>query len=115
MTKITVVIKAEPYSDESAFTGLKFANTALKEGHSIDIFLVQGGVFCALSSQNPSNIPNNYELLNEIMSAGGRIVCCGTCIKARGAKVDEMHPNIEVGTMSMFVGMVASADRVVNF
>jgi sulfur relay (sulfurtransferase) complex TusBCD TusD component (DsrE family) len=94
---------------------LKFANTALKEGHSIDVFLVQGGVFCALSGQNPSNVPNNYETLNEVISAGGRIVCCGTCIKARGVKVDQIHPNIEVGTMNMFVDMVASADSVVNF
>ena len=115
MTKITVIIKAEPYSDESAYTGLKFANTALKDGHSIDIFLVQGGVFCALGNQDPSNIPSNYELVKEIITAGGRIVCCGTCTKARGVKAEEIHPNIEIGTMNVFVEMVASADRVINF
>ena len=115
MTRITVVIKAEPYSDESAYTGLKFAMTALKDGHSVEIFLVQGGVFLAVSDQNPSHMPNNYELLSSIVETGGRVVCCGTCTTARGVQPKAIHPNVEIGTMNMFVEMVASGDSVINF
>ncbi|MFW9919329.1 MAG: DsrE/DsrF/TusD sulfur relay family protein [Candidatus Thorarchaeota archaeon] len=115
MTAITVVIKSEPYSDESAYTGLKFALTALQDGHTIEIFLVQGGVFCALYRQDPVHMPNNYEMLESIIKSGGRVVCCGTCTKARGVQPESIHPNVEIGTMNMFVEMVASADRIVNF
>ena len=115
MSKIAIVIKAEPYSDESAYTGLKFALTALKEGHSIEIFLVQGGVFCVLKKQNPGHIPNIYEFVSDIISVGGRISCCGTCVKARGVESEMIHPDVEIGTMNVFVEMVASADQVINF
>jgi sulfur relay (sulfurtransferase) complex TusBCD TusD component (DsrE family) len=115
MTKMTVVIKSEPYSDESAYTGLKFAMTALKDGHEVKIFLVQGGVFCAVKGQNPNHMPNNFELLSSIIELGGHIVCCGTCITARGVSQETIHPDVEVGTMNIFVDMVASGERVVNF
>ena len=115
MTKITIVIKAEPYSDESAYTGLKFAKTALAEGHTVDMFLMQGAIFCALKEQNPNHMVNHFNLLDEIISSGGRVLCCGTCTTARGVSKSMIHDKAAIGTMPMFVEMVVSADRVVNF
>ncbi len=115
MTRTTVIVKSEPYSDESAFTGLKFARTALNEGHSIEVFLVQGGVFCALYGQNPDQMTNHYELISDIIELGGRVVCCGTCTKSRGIGKDLLHPNVEIGTMSILIGMVSTSDQVITF
>ena len=115
MTKITVVIKSEPYSDESAYTGLKFALTALKNGHLVEIFLVQGGVFCAVHGQSPDHMPNNYDMVANVIEVGGRVVCCGTCTNARGIKRELIHPDAEIGTMNVLVEMVALSDQVINF
>lgn len=113
--KITVVIKSEPYSDESAYTGLKFIKSALENGHSVDVFLVQSGVFCALSRQSPNNMPNLYELLESVISGGARVVYCGTCVKSRGIDATMIHPDAEIGSMPMFVEMVTSSDSSISF
>ena len=115
MAKILVVIKSEPYSDESAYTALKFITTALEDGHELEVFLVQSGVFCAMKDQSPKQMPNHFDMIEKIIEIGGHVVCCGTCIKARGITPDNLHATVEVGTMSIFVEMVANADRVVNF
>ncbi|MBD3404907.1 MAG: hypothetical protein GF411_02085 [Candidatus Lokiarchaeota archaeon] len=115
MTKIAVVIKSEPYSDESVYTGLKFVKSALSEGHNVEVFLVQGGVFCALSKQNPKDMPNLYSLLEQLISDGARIVCCGTCVSSRGIDTTMIHPNVEIGSMQIFVEMIASSNSSITF
>ncbi len=115
MTKISVVLKAEPYSDETAYTGLKFAKTALAEGHEVDMFLLQGAIFVALKKQDPSHLVNHYKLLGEIIDGGGRVLCCGSCTKARGVTKEMLHEEVGIGTMPMLVEIVTNSERVVNF
>lgn len=115
MARIAVIIKSEPYSDESVFTGLKFVLTALADSHEVDVFLVQSGVFCAIMNQSPDKMPNHYEMLDKVLKEGGCVVCCGTCTKARGLRPEMLHPKAKIGSMGMFVEMVTTADSVINF
>ncbi|NWF95318.1 MAG: DsrE family protein [Candidatus Thorarchaeota archaeon] len=115
MTKVTVIIKSEPYSDESAYTALKLAHAAVDKGHIVELFLVQGGVFCALREQNPSHMQNHYTMLDELITKGVRVVCCGTCTKTRGVAQSLLHPKVEVGSMPILADMITSSDSTVVF
>ncbi|MHA1236013.1 MAG: DsrE family protein, partial [Promethearchaeota archaeon] len=54
----TIVIGDGAYTSERPYTMLRFAFTSLLEGHKINIFLVEDGVFVGKKNQNPSSYDN---------------------------------------------------------
>ena len=116
MVSIAVIIGQAPYTNERPYTALRFVNTALLEGHTIKLFLVEDGVFVALKKQNPTEYPNLIEWLSQGMEAGGlEVKACGVCIKARGIEKEDLLEGVELATMHDFVSFVAECDKSVFF
>lgn len=46
---------------------------------------------------------------------GGRILCCGTCIQARGITTDVLIPNVFRSTMDELGDHTLAADKVLVF
>lgn len=112
-TKIfTVVIGNAAYTSERPYTMLRFAYTALLEGHKVNIFLVEDGVFVGKQNQNPSTYDNVEKWLRDVLEEGGIVQACGVCIKARGVSAEELIEGIEVTTMNGFVDMCVQADNI---
>ena len=108
----TIVIGDGAYTSERPYTMLRFAFTSLLEGHKINIFLVEDGVFVGKKNQNPSSYDNLEKWLKDIIEEGGVVKACGVCTKARGVATEELITGIEITTMNGFVNMCVEADNV---
>ncbi len=108
----TIVIGDGAYTSERPYTMLRFAFTSLLEGHKINIFLVEDGVFVGKKKQNPSSYDNLEKWLKDIIEEGGVVKACGVCTKARGVATEELITGIEITTMNGFVNMCVEADNV---
>jgi len=113
--KFTVIIADAPYGKERAFSALRFALTALLEGIDVNIFLLEDGVFVAKKGQNPANVPNYLELLENAIDAGAVVKACGPCGRARGLSDEDIVSGVTFGTMNDLTAFVKESDRVLNF
>ncbi|MHA2287217.1 MAG: DsrE/DsrF/TusD sulfur relay family protein [Promethearchaeota archaeon] len=108
----TIVIGNAAYTSERPYTMLRFAYTALLEGHNINIFLVEDGVFVGKDNQDPSTYDNVGKWVKDVIEEGAVIKACGVCTKARGVTAEELIDGIEVTTMNGFVDMCVQADNI---
>ncbi|AAM01225.1 DsrE/DsrF/TusD sulfur relay family protein [Methanopyrus kandleri] len=112
---ITVVISEAPYGQERAYTALRFALTALVEGEEVKIFLIEDGVFLGKKGQNPDEVPNYLELLEQCIEQGAEVKACGPCSKARGLSEEDFIEGVELATMHDLVNWVKESDNVIFF
>ncbi|MFX0102639.1 MAG: DsrE/DsrF/TusD sulfur relay family protein [Candidatus Hodarchaeota archaeon] len=115
MASIAVIIGSAPYTKERPYTALRFINTALLDGHSVKLFLVEDGIFVAKKSQNPTEYPNLIEWLEQGLEEGLVAKACGVCLKARGIAKEDLVDGVEVASMHDLVSMVAESDKSVFF
>jgi len=109
----TIVIGDGAYTKERPFTMLRFAYTALLEGHKINIFLVEDGIFVGKKNQDPMAYDNIGKWMTDVISEGANIKACGVCMKARGLSEDDLIDGIEKATMNALVEMCEEADNVI--
>ena len=109
----TIAIGSGPYTEERPFTMLRFAYTALLEGHSVNIFLVEDGIWVGKKNQDPTTYDNVGKWLKDVIEEGAIVKVCGVCMKARGMGVDELVERIEKTTMNGFLEMCEAADNII--
>jgi len=115
MVKFAVMIFESPYGREKSYTALRFALTALNDGHEVTVILIQDGVFNGLKKQEPAEYPNIQEYLEMAIDEGLNIIVCGVCCQARGIKQEDLLNNIKIVGMHEIVEACANADKVINF
>ena len=108
----TIVIGDGPYTSERPYTMLRFAYTALLEGHKINIFLVEDGIFVGKKNQDPSTYDNIGKWMSDVISEGAKVKACGVCMKARGLSEEGLIEGISKTTMNGFVEMCEKSDNV---
>jgi tRNA 2-thiouridine synthesizing protein D len=108
----TVVIVDGAYTSERPYTMLRFAYTALLEGHKINIFLVEDGIFVGKKNQDPATYDNVGKWMADVIEEGANVKSCGVCMKARGISEDELMDGISKTTMHGFVEMCEKADQI---
>ena len=54
-------------------------------------------------------------MLGRVLSAGGRVLLCGTCMDARGLTAEEIIPGAERSTMDELAQATITADKVLVF
>ena len=112
---VTIVLGSNAYQSERAFSALNFAQTALLEGMSVNIFLLEDGIFLAKRGQKPGNYKNAEEWLRQVIMDGAAVKACGTCCKERGIKDDEFIEGVVRGTMHDMVSWIRNTDRSAFF
>lgn len=105
--KIGVIL--ETNEPEKAWNGVRFCNTALKQGHEVKLFLMSAGV------EAESIVHEKYDVRTQLYTFAGNkgtVLACGTCIKERNQDGSEVCP---ISTMIDCLDMVEWADKVITF
>jgi sulfur relay (sulfurtransferase) complex TusBCD TusD component (DsrE family) len=105
--KIGIII--ETNDPEKAWNGVRFANTALKKGHEVKVFLMSAGV------EIESIVHEKYnakQQMDEFIQNNGTVLACGTCIKSRNQTSTDVCP---ISMMTDCLDMVEWSDKVVTF
>ncbi|HEY4612253.1 MAG TPA: DsrE family protein [Bacteroidota bacterium] len=99
----------ETNEPEKAWNGVRFGNTALKQGHDVKIFLMSAGVEIETITHQKYNAKKQ---LDEFVQNNGTVLACGTCMKSRNQDETDVCP---ISTMVDCVNMIEWAERVVTF
>jgi uncharacterized protein involved in oxidation of intracellular sulfur len=99
----------ETNEPEKAWNGVRLANTALKQGHNVRIFLMSAGVEIEGIVHEKYNARHQLE---EFVRNKGTVLACGTCMTSRNQQESDVCP---ISTMADCLDMVAWADKVVTF
>ena len=104
--KLGIVINTN--NAEKAWNALRLGNTALKEGHTVSVFLMGSGVEVELIADEHYNVTGT---LDTFLKLHGNLLACGTCLKSRRQE-GGVCP---VSTMMDLLKMVETSDKVVTF
>jgi tRNA 2-thiouridine synthesizing protein D len=115
MTQIAIMIFESPYGREKVYTAMRFALTALTDGHQVTIILIQDGIFVGKKDQKPSDYPNLAEYLQNAIDQGLKVIACGVCCNARGVKQDDFIDGITIVGMHEIVQAVTESDKTLTF
>ncbi len=115
MAKISVMIFESPYGREKAYTALRFALTALLDGHEVTVILIQDGILVGKRDQKPAEYPNIHDYLKNAMGEGLKVIACGVCCNARGIKQDDLVEGVTIVGMHEIVQAVTESDKEISF
>ena len=105
--KIGVII--ETNNPEKAWNGIRFANTALKQKHEVQLFLMGAGVEAESITDEKYNVRDQ---LHAFIDQQGTVLARGTCIRSGNQKESNACP---ISTMIDCLNMVEWADKVITF
>jgi len=108
----TIAIGSGQYTIERPYTMLRFAYTALLDGHKINIFLVEDGIWVGHKDQDPTTYDNVGQWLANVIEEGAKVLVCGVCMRARGMKEEELMEGCTSTTMHGFLEMCVEADKI---
>ena len=109
------MILESPYGRERPFTALRFALTALVDGHEVTVILIQDGVYVGKKAQNPADYPNHLEYLENAISEGLKVIVCGVCCNARGIKQEDLTEGCKIVGMHEIVEAVTKSENTITF
>jgi len=114
---VLLVLNDPPYGTERDYNGLRLAlQLAKQDGVTVRVFLMADAVACARSGQTTPNGYYNVErMLRGVLTRGGEIAACGTCMDARGLVDADLLAGTARGSMEQLGRWVMEADRVVSF
>lgn len=125
MAAFCVVIAEPPYGSERVYSALRFVLTALVEGHKVNLFLLEEGIFTSKRGQKPletpgllgehESMPNCGDMLTLAIRQGAVVRVCGVCASTRGLKQDELIEGAQIGSMHDLVTWVAQGDKTIFF
>jgi uncharacterized protein involved in oxidation of intracellular sulfur len=116
--KHLLILNDPPYGSEGSYNGLRMAHALAKHDASgtVTAFLMADAVACARKGQKtPDGYYNLERMLRRVISAGGRVLLCGTCMDARGMTEDDVIDGATRSTMDELAEATLAADRVLVF
>ena len=105
--KIGIVIYSN--DPETVWNAFRFGTYALKEGETVQIFLIGKGVESESLNTNAFKIT---ELMRSFVDGGGGIAACETCLKIHHLGGSELCP---VSTLADMHAIVKESDKIVAF
>jgi len=115
--KILLIINDAPYGTEKAYNALRVAMQAQKDHEDeVWIFLLADAVACAVPGQSTADGYYNIErMVKSVLSKGGKVKACGTCLNARGLQSVQLIEGVERSSMAELANWLREADRAVTF
>lgn len=93
---------------ETVWNAFRLGVFALKQGDEVKVFLLAKGVECESLDTSQFKVT---EQMQALVTAGGQILACGTCLKLRHSEGSELCP---LSTMKDLYEMIRDCDRVVS-
>jgi tRNA 2-thiouridine synthesizing protein D len=116
LTTFTVIIFEAPYAKERALSALRFAWTADLEGHKVNIWLFENGVYLAKKAQKPAQGLTNYgQMLEDLIKGGTPVKACVVCCDARGLTQADLLDGIKIATVHELVEWTVNSDKIITF
>lgn len=116
MTTFTIIIFEAPYAKERALSALRFAMTADIEGHKVNVWLFENGVYLAKKGQKPAQGLVNYgQMLDGLIQGGVEVKACVVCCEARGLTQADLLDNVKLATVHDLVEWTTNSDKVITF
>lgn len=113
-----LILNDPPYGTERVYNGLRLASALMKTSpdSNITVFLMADAVLSAKAGQKtPDGYYNVERMLRRVLTAGGKVLLCGTCMDARGLSDDMMMAGAQRSTMDALASATLSADKVLVF
>ena len=112
-----MIVNGSAYGLDSTYNAIRLAaNLAKRDGVDLTVFLMGDGVTTAMAGQRT---PDGYykldRMLGSITRHGRRLLCCGTCMDARGISADMIVPDASRSTMDELGDITLDADKVLVF
>ena len=115
MTTLMIVNDA-PYGSERTYNGLRLADSIVRKGAGLRVFLIGDAVACAKTGQKvPSGYYNTQNMLGAVIRHGGTVGVCGSCIDARGITDGELAEGARRSSLDELTAWTLEADRVLTF
>ena len=115
MSRLSVMIFDAPYGHEKPYTAMRFALTAVNDGHEVTLILFQDGIFVGKKNQDPAEYPNHLEYLEMAIEEGLNILACGVCCQARGIVKEDLIDGITIVGMHEIVEACAKSENTISF
>lgn len=114
---ILMIINGSAYGLDSTFNAIRLAgNLAKRDDVEMTVFLMGDGVTAAMTGQKT---PDGYykldRLLGHVTRNRGDILCCGTCMDARGITEEMLTEGAKRSTMDALGDHTLAADKVLVF
>jgi uncharacterized protein involved in oxidation of intracellular sulfur len=113
-----MVLNDSPYGIERPYNGLRLAHNLLQktEGTSVTVFLMGDAAAAARSGQQtPKGYYNLERMLHGILTGGGRVLVCGSCMDARAVREEDLVAGSRRSTLDELTQLTAAADKVLVF
>ena len=117
MARLTILLCHSPFHNESVDEAIEIGREALKRGHSLDLYLMMDGVYCAYTKQSgePFNVEAVYSRLADLMGKGARVVLCRVCAELRGIGEENIPKGVEMGGLFDLSESISESDAVLSF
>jgi uncharacterized protein involved in oxidation of intracellular sulfur len=116
--KTLLILNDAPYGNERVYNALRLAHAVHKHDPDgeVTVFLMADAVAAGKAGQaTPAGNYNIEHMLNRVLSGGGRVLLCGTCMNARGMLDDELLVGAARSTMDELAHATLAADSVMVF
>jgi uncharacterized protein involved in oxidation of intracellular sulfur len=115
---VLFILNDAPYGTEKSYNALRLAMNIQKDSPEtkVAVFLMADAVGCAVPKQiTPQGYYNIERMLKSIISKGGMVKCCGTCLEARGLDPAKLLEGAEKSAMKELTELTLQADKVITF
>ena len=112
-----MVVNGAAYCSDVTYNAVRLAVTlAKRDTVDVTVFLMGDGVTAAISGQQtPDGYYKRDRMLGGVARAGGRLLCCGTCLDARGIGEAMLLPGARRSSMEELADVTLAADKVLVF
>lgn len=108
-TQLKIGLVVNTSDPEIAWNAIRLGIVSLKEGHTVNMFLLADGVEVVETNHHIFDISTK---IKEFIDNGGRMFACGTCLNLREQKEIELCP---VSTMNDLLSIIEESDRLLSF
>ena len=117
MTDVLMVVNGAAYGSDATYNAVRLAGTlAKRDAVDVTVFLLGDGVTAAIGGQQT---PDGYYKLDRMLTgvarAGGRVLCCGTCLDARGIGEAMLLPGARRSSLEELADATLAAEKVLVF
>src|SRR4030066_1879293 len=112
---VLFILNDPPYGTERTYNGLRLANNLFKKSESVEatVFLMGDAVPAAKAGQQtPNGYYNMERMLKGLITRGGKVLLCGTCLEARGLKDQELLEGSRRSTMDELTELSLLTDKL---
>jgi predicted peroxiredoxin len=117
--KLLFIFTAAGDRAEDAVTGFTLATVSLSMGSEVTVCLLGYGTLLAKKGYAETvHVPERQpftKLRTEFLAAGGRVLCCLPCIKARMMTASDLVEGVEAVTAVVVSEEIAAANKVISF